>query len=394
MRKRRVAFLNTHPIQYFAPMYAYLNAAPDLSITALYLSDYSIRGAPDRAFGRPVKWDIDLLAGYEARFVDGAARRNESTSFLSMVAPAVWREVREGRFDALVVHGHTPAAVMVAIAAAKTAGIPVFTRSDSHLGLPCAPLKAALRRPVLGAYYRLLEGALAVGSANKAFYRAMGVPERRIFSMPYAVDNARFEAGARLSTAERTTVRRSLGVGDDHPILLYSAKFSRRKRPDDLLRAAAILRRAGAAFHVVMVGSGELSVELKTLTRSLELDNVHFAGFVNQAALPGIYAASDVFVLPSEIEPWGLAINEAMCAGLPIVISTATGCAEDLVRDEINGATFAPGDVERLAAVLSPMIEDSKLRKRMGAASREIVSNWSYAACLDGLRTALASVAR
>lgn len=75
MTKRRVAFLNTHPIQYFAPLYAYLNTAPDLSITALYLSDYSIRGATDRAFGRAVKWDIDLLAGYEARFVAGAARR-------------------------------------------------------------------------------------------------------------------------------------------------------------------------------------------------------------------------------------------------------------------------------------------------------------------------------
>ena len=75
MRKARIAFVNTHPIQYFAPLYAYLNASGDISVTALYLSDYSIRGEVDKAFGRVVKWDVDLLAGYEARFVAGASTR-------------------------------------------------------------------------------------------------------------------------------------------------------------------------------------------------------------------------------------------------------------------------------------------------------------------------------
>src|SRR5215216_5830713 len=60
----RIAVLNSHPIQYFAPLYAYLNRAPDLDVTALYLSDVSIRGGKDAGFGREVKWDVDLLAGY------------------------------------------------------------------------------------------------------------------------------------------------------------------------------------------------------------------------------------------------------------------------------------------------------------------------------------------
>ena len=80
-RRMRVAFINTHPIQYFAPLYAYLNRVEDLSITALYLSDYSVRGAGDRGFGHMVKWDIDLLAGYDARFVRGAERRGEFDRF-------------------------------------------------------------------------------------------------------------------------------------------------------------------------------------------------------------------------------------------------------------------------------------------------------------------------
>src|SRR5215831_7429662 len=101
-QRSRVAFINTHPIQYFAPLYADLNRAEDLFVTALYLSDYSVRGAPDHGFGHFVKWDVDLLAGYDVRFVRGAERRGEPAGFFSVVAPQLWHEVRRGRFDALI----------------------------------------------------------------------------------------------------------------------------------------------------------------------------------------------------------------------------------------------------------------------------------------------------
>ena len=391
MPKYRVAFVNTHPIQYFAPLYAYLNAAPDVSITAFYLSDISIRGGFDPTFGRPVKWDVDLLAGYDARFIKGAEQRNNLHGFFSILAPSIWREIRTGDFDAVVVHGHTPAALLIAAASAKLAGVPVFTRGDTHLGLARSSLKGVLRAPVMGAYYRQLNGVLAVGSANGDFYRAMGVPEAKIFSVPYTVDNSRFVAASSVSKSERVKIRASIGVKDDHPVILYAAKYSRRKHPDDLIRAAALLRQSGMAFHVLMVGSGEMDAELRALVSSLRLDNVRFTGFVNQGELPRIYAASDVFVLPSDNEPWGLAVNEAMCAGLPIVLSDEVGCVADLVRDGENGATFPAGDVERFAAALRPLIANADLRRHMGAVSRDIIDRWSYAECLTGLRAALAS---
>src|SRR5262249_13732269 len=149
MRKFRIAFVNTHPIQYFAPLYSYLDRTGEFAITALYLSDFSVRGSLDRAFGQTVKWDIDLLSGYDARFIKGAGRRNEPAGFLSIVAPQIWREVSGGCFDALVVHGHTPAAVLVAVAAARWGGLPVFARGETHLGLRCGSLKRLARKPLL-----------------------------------------------------------------------------------------------------------------------------------------------------------------------------------------------------------------------------------------------------
>jgi glycosyltransferase involved in cell wall biosynthesis len=388
----RVAFINTHPIQYFAPLYADLDRAEDLSITALYLSDYSIRGAADHGFGHIVRWDVDLLAGYDARFVRGAERRDEPRGFLSVVAPQLCHDVGRGAFDALVVHGHTPAAMLVAAAAGKMARLPTFLRCETHLGLRRSMVKSLLRRLLIGTYYRALDGVLAIGSANREFYRAIGVPEWRIFHMPYTVDNRRFMTEARLTHSERQELRAGLGVHDDRPIVLYAAKFQRRKRPDDLVHAAAMLYREGVAVHTVMVGSGEMETELRALTQRFGLPNIHFAGFVNQVALPRVYAACDLFVLPSENETWGLAINEAMCAGLPIVASAEIGCVPDLVSDGRNGRTFVAGNVGGLSDAIRPLLTDPELRLRMGEASREIITSWSYAECRAGLRAALASV--
>jgi glycosyltransferase involved in cell wall biosynthesis len=340
-----------------------------------------------------VKWDIDLLMGYDARFVRGAERRGEPTGFCSVVAPQLWHEVRRGAYDALVVHGHTPAATLVAVVAAKITRTRIFLRSETHLGMRRSMIKSLLRGPLIGSYYRSLDGVLAIGSANAEFYRAIGIPRRRIFHMPYTVDNRRFMAGARLSAGERTELRASFGVGDDRPIVLFAGKFQRRKRPDDLLSAVARLKREGVAFHLVMVGSGEMEPELQGLAQHLGLSNsIKFTGFVNQIALPRVYAACDVFVLPSENETWGLAVNEAMCTGLPIVASSEIGCVPDLVHDGRNGSTFAAGDVCGLADALRHVLRDPELRQRMGAASRDIIAAWSYAECRDGLRAALASV--
>jgi glycosyltransferase involved in cell wall biosynthesis len=79
-----------------------------------------------------------------------------------------------------------------------------------------------------------------------------------------------------------------------------------------------------------------------------------------------------------------------MCAGLPIVASAEVGCAADLVRAGVNGQTFAAGDVEDLANALHSVLVDTETRKRMSAASRAIISRWSYAECAAGLQAALA----
>lgn len=391
MPKPRVAFVNTHPIQYFAPMYRHFAASGEVDVAAVYLSDYSLRGSHDAGFGQDVRWDVDLLSGYRPIFVPGADRRGEPRGFWSIVAPEVAGIMRRERFDAVVVHGHTPAALLLAGRAARRAGSRVFFRGETHLGLVRGGLKAALRRPVMGTLYRRADGVFAIGAANAEFYRSVGVPPERIFPMPYTIDNTRFAEASRLSPAERTVERRALGATGDEPIVLFAAKLQPRKRPLDLVRAAAKLEAEGLRFRLAFVGSGEFEGEVRSLVGDLGLSSASFTGFVNQSRLPAIYGASDVFVLPSENEPWGLAVNEAMAAGLPVVVSAEIGCAPDLVADGVNGAVFPAGNIDALADALRRAIGDASSRRAMAEASRARIARWSYAEALAGLMQGLAA---
>lgn len=385
----RIAVINTHPIQYFAPLYAYLNQAEDLSVTALYLSDFSMRGAHDRDFGREVSWDIDLLAGYPSKFVGRNVHTIEPYGFFSTICPELFAEISRARYDAVWIHGYAYASSMVALAAARLKGIPVFMRGETHLGLPSASTRgrsAALRRAV----FRQCTGLLAVGSANRDYYRALGIADSRISLVPYTVDNARITAASRIPADERARIRSGFGVHDESPIILYASKFQRRKRPDDLLAAFLRIRAQGFDGHLVMVGTGEMGEALHAAAAAAGDANVHFPGFLNQSELPGAFAASDMFVLPSEAEPWGFIVNEAMCAGLPVVVTAEVGSVPDLVRPGVNGEIFPAQDIDALAAALMRIGSDASLRRRMGEASRAIIDHWSYRECLTGVREAMA----
>ncbi|MEM9854043.1 MAG: glycosyltransferase family 4 protein, partial [Pseudomonadota bacterium] len=242
---------------------------------------------------------------------------------------------------------------------------------------------------LLKAHYRGFDGFLAIGSANAAYYEAMGVASERIFQVPYTVDNARFIAAGEAVRGNRAEMRAKLGMDPDLPAIIFASKFDKRKRPDDLLAAYAKLRAEGVQAQLVLVGTGLLEETLKKTVEEGNIPDVVFPGFVNQAELPAVYAASDVFVLPSDNEPWGLVVNEAMCAALPIVLSEEIGCAEDLVQDGVNGATFPAGDVAKLADALRPTLTDATLRQAQGRASLERINSWSYAECGEGLRTAI-----
>lgn len=386
----RLAIINSHPIQYFAPLYAYLNREPTMEITVLYCSDSSLRGELDPEFKQAIEWDINLMGGYRSIFLGESSSRRTPKGFWSLICPQVWSEIRRDRYDAVWLYGYNYAAYVIALLAAKTKGLPILMRSATHLGLRRSVWKRWLRDSVLSIAYRWVDGFTAIGTANRAYYRALGVPEEKIFDVSNTVDNDRFIAASTCSREQRVAIRKQYGLSIDRPVVLYASKFIRRKHPDVVIRAMACLRDRGFAATLFMVGAGEMEQELRNLSTSLGImDSVVFGGFINQAALPRVYAGCDVFVLPSENEPWGLIVNEAMCAGIPVVVSDEVGCVADLVKDGVNGYQIKPGDMHSLAMALEKLLSDKARREQMGAASLSIIRDWNYERCRQGIGEAL-----
>lgn len=385
----RLAVLDSHPIQYFAPMYRRLDAEPSIDLTVYFQSRAGVDTYRDEGFGQEIRWDVPLLEGYEARFLPNLRGARRRGGFWRQVNPGIVSELRAGSYDAIWLHGHDSLTNLLAVAGARTTGTALFMRCDTHLGLDRPAWKRVLRGPAMTGFYRLFDACLAIGSRNADFYRAHGVDEERIFLVPYTVDNRRFRTGATLDDAEKAAVRKALALPDPSvPVVLFVSKLSTGKHPFDLLEAFRIAKeRVRTNGALAFVGDGAERARLEESVQ--DRDDVHLLGFRNQSELPQIYGACEAFVLPSENEAWGLVLNEAMASGLPVIASDQVGAAADLVEEGGNGFVFPCGDIEALAERLERLLGDARRRQKMGCVSKRIIAEWDFDRCVAGVHDAL-----
>lgn len=389
----RLAILFSHPIQYFTPLFRRLAEEPEIDLTVYFCSRQGVEPYEDVGFGKSVQWDTPLLVGYRHHFLPNLRKGGRVLGFFSLVNPRLVQVLHTERYDAILVHGHLYFSYLLAIASAEALRIPIFMRCDTHLGLQRPRLKRALRTPLLKFFYgHLCDRCLPIGTRNRDFYRKHGVPPERLFDVPFVVDNAFFMREAAPYRAHGNEARAALGLPIDEPVILYSAKLIARKRPMDLLMAYHRMCAEGIRAALVFVGSGELESSLREFANTERLSDVHFLGFRNQSELPMLYGVSDLFVLPAENEPWGLVINEAMCAGLPIIASEEIGAVPDLVAHGHNGLTYRAGDLDRLTAHLVSLVTDSTLRQKMGENSLAMIQEWNLERSVQGVLAALHSL--
>ena len=235
--------------------------------------------------------------------------------------------------------------------------------------------------------YRRFAAVLYVGRANREYFRWHGVPDEHLFFSPHAVDNERFADRPDETQREAIAWRALLGVPPAHALVMFAGKFEDKKRPLDLLKAFGRLGMEDASL--VFVGAGHLEPELRG--QAEEMPNVRFAPFQNQSQMPRTYAAANLFVLPSHGhgETWGLAVNEALCLGRPVIVSDHVGCAADLVEPGRNGLIFPAGNIDALVAALRDALSDRKRLVRWGEEGRRIVARYSYAQTSAGLFEAM-----
>jgi glycosyltransferase involved in cell wall biosynthesis len=385
----RLAILASHPIQYQAPLFRSLAAQPDMTVQVFLASRAGADVYRDKEFGVEVCWDTPILEGYPYTVLPNLSRSAGPGHFTGLVNPAVTRFSKR-EFDAVWIHGWAYATNWLAWGSAAVRGLPLLLRGETNGLREPVGWRRTVKHAVLGAMFSKIARFLAIGSLNENFYKSYGVRGDRIFLSPYTVDNEYFFERARSLEGQQRELRQREGIAPDLPVVLYCAKLIPKKRPFDLLRAFAIVMKKIRA-SLVFVGDGHLRPELEQFADKNALD-VHFLGFRNQSELPKCYAMSDVLVLPSDYEPWGLVVNEAMCFGLPIIASDKVGAAADLIRDGLNGFVYPVGNIPAVAEALIRVLGNDVLRREMGASSAAIIRTWSISETVEGVRNALASL--
>lgn len=221
----------------------------------------------------------------------------------------------------------------------------------------------------------LFHYAIVGGSRHREYLQRLGFDDSRIGLRYNVVDNAFFTDGVE--------TLRAAGRPPDFDLpaqyFLFVGRLAPEKNLDRLLRSFSSYRQHGGRWGLVLAGDGPCGAELMALARSLKVaDAVTFTGHRSTKELLPYYAFASAFVLPSVREPWGLVVNEAMASGLPVLVASICGAADDLVRDGENGFTFdaqSQDDLTRSLVALSRM-PDERLRQ-MGRRSQEIIDDFS-----------------
>lgn len=391
-QRKTVGYLVSHPIQYQAPLLRKIAKDSAIKLIVFFRSDVSTRAFKDPDFGKIIQWDVPLLDGYKYEFLP-AFGKSDVISFLRPFNYGLVKRLKFHHVDALWVHGYMSWFHWVTIFMAKRLGIKVFVRDEATL---ISRQRGCFKRMVKRLFFYVLnrwcDGFLAIGSLNADYYRYNGISSKKIFLVPYAVDNEFFQEKATLAARNRENLRSELGLDTGRPVILYASKLSERKRPGDLLNAYIGLSPDGKSEphpYLLFVGDGQMRALLEKRVKKTGWDSIKFLGFKGQMDLPSFYDLCDVFVLPSVHEPWGLVVNEAMNAGRAIIVSDQVGCGPDLVKNGINGYIYEAGNVNALSCALHAILENKEVSKEMGVKSLEIINGWDFEADIEGIRQCL-----
>lgn len=387
----KLAVVASHPIQYFTPLYQRLAAAPGLDLEVFFCRDFGVQLRYDKQFGRAIQWDIDLLAGYKHRFLPNVSPVRDTFNPLHAINPTVFAHLLR-KFDALWLHGYLYPSNWLAAAAAKLRGTRILSRSELRNQVDRqAQWFDALRDRLIEAWVQRSDALLYIGTLNRQAYLQRGAREDQLFFCPYSVDVHGLRNAAKNRSDAKVILRERFGIPEDRVVVLFAGKLLARKHPEAALECCELPAFRERA-HLLFVGSGPMEQQLRDTASQRSMPNVTFAGFVNQHEMPAMYAASDVFAMPSENETWGLVLNEAMAAGLSPIASDDVGAAADLIQQGRTGFVFPSRDWSEMQKCVVRLITDPQLRVEMGHAAAARSLTYSYEASVAGILEALSSL--
>lgn len=329
-------------------------------------------------------------AGYSRRILFDQARGDD------LAAEEIRRKVRlclsQLKPDVVCLNGYAFPLSLSALQWSIENQVPTVVCSESNeFDAPRNPLREWIK----GRIVRLCDAGLAGGSPQAQYLNRLGMPADRTFTGYDAVDNNYFQTEAESARACEVEVRLRYGLPERY--FLAVSRFTEKKNLARLIQAYGRYRQQAEGegleeiWDLVILGDGPLYQDLCSLRDGLGLEtSIHFAGAKPYAEVPAFYGLAEAFIHASTTEQWGLVVNEAMAAGMPVLVSNRCGCASDLVEDGVNGFSFDPYDIEQIAGrMLELNLMPVWWRLELAESSRRRIDQWGPGAFAAGMYKAV-----
>jgi glycosyltransferase involved in cell wall biosynthesis len=278
----------------------------------------------------------------------------------------ILRELKACDPDRVIVSGWDSPSTPAALAYCKRHGKEIILYSDSTVHEKS--FRRTMFKPYVRTLIRFFDGFLSGGTAATEYLRDLGA-SGNIEPFYNTVDVDHFMRHGLLSEADRKKERIRLGLDPASGVLIFSGRLVSIKKVDMLIGAFRTLQREKENVNLLIAGYGPGEAGLRNLARGNA--GIRFLGHRDVDEIPRLYGISDVLVLPSIEEPWGLVVNEAMACGCAVVVSDRCGSSRDLVSG--NGLVFEGGNPDALRGALRSVFESRRRLDEMRGKSLEII---------------------
>jgi len=353
----------------------------NIDLTVYFCSDESINGLDvAQKFNTKSKWGGEeaLLKGYKHKTLKNYSPRPSYLRWpYGLINLGIWGEIRRAKPDAVILMSWTNPTWWIATLACLVSRKPFMFLTDSNVQRDHTNpwWKDFIKKLVLGRLlFRYAGGFLCSGQANKRLFQYYGVPSEKLFDFAFSWELRDYLTASENLKSTRDELRAELDIPEDAFVTLYCGRLSKEKGAIDLV--AAHNRVKSPRKLLLIVGDGPERAAIEEYIAINNVQSVRITGFQPRYKVPQYYAAGDALVLPSIQEATGAVVNEAMCFGLPIIVSDQVGFGEDFVIPDKNGYIFPVGEIDVLAKYIETLIDMPKDKlKAMQESSSQLIKD-------------------
>lgn len=365
--KLKIAILHNILAPYRFSLFNAISKKSDIDLEVLFMSDKANNRRWDtKRYIKLIKFKFTILPYWKIVFPT-----KERLEYI--INPTIFKKIFSSKYKVIITAGWLDFSCQVIYFLSRVTGLKYIIWSESTVHE-----NSIQRRLTLPFVKWLIKGAssyIAIGTRSKEYLISLGAEAKKIVIAYSTVDIDYFRHVSNLTLQEKAFLRKETGIPEKNIVFLYVGQFIPRKAIDLLIKAYAKVEKANTSL--VLIGYGSEKEYYTKLIEQLKLKSVVILPHVEVDQMPKFYGMSDIFILPSYEETWGLVVNEAMASGLAVIVSDRVGSSVDLVEGGVNGYIFPSGDIDCLAECMINSIRNDKVLQGMKYSSSKKIAKFS-----------------